>query len=451
MRMRLPWVIVGTAVLLLFNLSASAQQNSVPDEPSLTVRITPEKPYLQEEILQVIRLIAPHPFEELELELSPIEGAETITLQQPKNRKFETYGGEGYLYETSRAIFPTRSGPLDVPAVRIIGSIGVGRDETEAFDLRSEGRVFDIRPPPQSFSEDWWLVARSVEIEETWSKPLDELRVGDDVTRRITATVAGVTGAHLPELEQGRSSGITVLPGRTERETEVTPAGVVGHISRSFDIRIDVDRPINISPVRVVWWNTGTEIERRTAARAVRIEPLPRDVDKLVAGLMEEAAAERTGGRYGIAAIGLAALVAAMAFAFWLLRSAKRIRPEDRALFRSLSQDDRPETALRALFEWGGAVFPDRRPASLESIAEALGPEAKERIDTLQRSLFGHDPEPVDTARLAQEIVTLAQRNRRRPLADLLLVWAERLLGPKRSLPSIGGELAEGVRRGSGR
>ncbi|MGI9502420.1 MAG: hypothetical protein ACR2RE_05120, partial [Geminicoccaceae bacterium] len=270
------------AVMVAAVPCAIAQENSVPENPTLTVRITPPKPYLQEEIVQVIRVIARHPFEELVLDLPTVECAEIITLQQPKNRKFSTYGGEGYIFETSRAIFPKQSGELEIPTVRVSGSVGVSRNEKEPFALRSEATILDVRPPPTAFSEDWWLIARDIKIDQGWSEPLDDIRVGDRVTRSITVTAAGVTGAHLPELEQGRSQGLTVLPGQTERRTEITPAGVIGTIRRSFEIRVDVDQPINIRPVRVVWWNTSTEIERRSAAPAVRLEPLPRDVEKLV-------------------------------------------------------------------------------------------------------------------------------------------------------------------------
>ena len=275
---------LSCTVLMLGLTTVIAQENSVPEEPTLTVRITPPKPYLQEEIVQVIRVIARYPFEELVLDLPSVDDAEIITLQQPKNRKFSTYGGEGYIYETSRVIFPKRSGELKIPTVRVSGSVDISRKEKKPFALRNEATVLDVRPPPSTFSEDWWLIARDIKIDQGWSEPLDDIRVGDRVTRSITVTAAGVTGAHLPELEHGRSEGLTILPGQIERKTEITKAGVIGTISRSFDIRVDVDQPINISPVRVVWWNTSTEIERQSATPAVRLEPLPRDVDKLVSG-----------------------------------------------------------------------------------------------------------------------------------------------------------------------
>lgn len=427
---------------------AIAQENSVPEEPTLTVRITPPKPYLQEEIVQVIRVIAPHPFEELVLDLPPVEDAEVITLQQPRNRKFQTYGGEGYIYETRRAIFPKQSGELRIPPVRISGSIGVSRDEKKPFVLRQDATIMDIRPPPDAFSEDWWLVARQVEIDEGWSKPLETLRVGDRVTRSIEVTVFGATGAHLPELEQGRSTGLKVLPGRTERSTEVTPGGVVGRISRSFDIRIDVDQPINISPVRVVWWNTNNEIEWRSAAPAVRLEPLPRDVEALITDVMSEAAAAHESSRRGIIAIALGGGALIAAWVFWLLRSRQKVRPEDRKLRRSLSEDDNPVSVVRALKSWAALTFPNVPPMTMEQLGQQLGPVAQERIASLQRAAFGSSAPPLDAAGLALDVVRIAQDRRHQSAIKILSKSMNWLLGPDKRLPEIGdGRIGDRITR----
>lgn len=415
----------------------AAQQDSVPEKPTLTVRIAPEKAYLQEQIVQAIMLISPYPFEEIVLDLPPVDNAEIITLQQPKNRKFETYGGEGYIYETSRAIFPKASGPLLIPTVRISGRVALSRDESESFAVRSEAMTLDVRPPPAGFSEPWWLVAQDVQIEEAWSKPLDEIRLGDHVTRAIEVTVDGVTAAHLPELEQGRSRGLTVLPGLSERKTEITPSGIIGKISRTFDIRIDTDQPINISPVRLVWWQTDSETERRSAAPSVRIEPLPRDVEQLVSTLMADAAAARTSSRYGLFLLGFAFAAVALAFAFWAFRYLRRVRPEDRTLHRALAEDGSPEATVRALLAWGEATFPERRPMNLAQIAQKLGPEAEVAVTQLQRMVFGPAPIKGNAADLARNMVALAQNNRRRPLAYLLRDGMDAVLGPRRTLAAI--------------
>ncbi len=438
-------VIMGCSMMLISN-PLLAQENSVPEEPTLIVRITPPKPYLQEEIVQVVRVIAPHPFEELVLDLPTIPDAEIVTLQQPRNRKFQTYGGEGYIYETRRAIFPKKSGELRIPPVRISGSIGISRNEKKPFVLRSEGKVMDVRPPPDAFTEDWWLVARDVKIDQGWSQSLETLRVGDRVTRSISVTVAGVTGAHLPELEQGRSTGLTVLPGRTERSTEITPGGVVGKIERTFDIRVDVDQPINISPVRVVWWNTNTEIERRSAAPAVRLEPLPRDVEGLVSELMTEAAIARDNSRSGIFAIALSSLALLIGLAFYLLKAQQRVRPEDRRLQKTLMKDSSPIGSVRALRTWSEAAFSDERSMSLEELGQRLGPRAEETIARLQQAAFGQSVASTDFTSMALDIIRIAQERRSRPLSDVISGLLDRLLGVSRRLPEIGGTHVERFR-----
>lgn len=420
-----------------------AQENSVPDEPTLVVRITPPKPYLQEEIVQVIRVIAPHPFEELVLDLPPVEDAEMITLQQPRNRKFETYGGEGYIYETRRAIFPKKSGELRIPPVRISGSIGVSRDEKKPFALRSEATVLDVRPPPDAFSDDWWLIAREVTIDQGWSQSLETLRVGDRVTRSIAVTVAGATGAHLPELEQGRSTGLTVLPGRTERSTEITPGGVIGKIERSFDIRVDVDQPINISPVRVVWWNTSSEIERRSAAPAVRLEPLPRDVEGLVSEIMTEAAIARDSSRSGIIVIALGSSALLIGLVFWLLRARQKVRPEDRRLQQALASGAKPIDAVRALKVWSEVAFSNEPSMSLEQLGQRLGPNAETRIARLHEAAFGQSAEAIDATSLAQDVVGIAQERRGQALPNILSGLLDRLVGASGRLPEINGTPVE--------
>ncbi len=416
---------------------ALGQEDTVPEEPMLTVRLSSSDPYLQEEIVQVIRLIAPHPFEELVLDLPPVEGAEIITLQQPKSRKFETYGGEGYLYETSRAIFPKQSGELRIPPVRLSGSIGVSRNEKKAFALREDDKVLNVKPRPPSYSEDWWLVASDVTIEETWSKPLNTLRVGDRVTRAIEVTVDGATGAHLPELEQGRSNGLTILPGRTERTTEISSKGVIGKISRSFEIRVDSDQPINISPVRVVWWNTGDETEQRSAAPAVRLEPLPRDVEKLISDTMATAATERDRSRRGILAVILGLGAALLALAFWLIKTGRQVRPEDRQLQRDVLADGRPINTVRALHRWKETALPNEPMITSEVLGKRFGPNAEQHLVSLQRAAFGRQAEPVDAASLALDVVKIAQQHRQQDTRETIARWLDYILGRVLRLPDI--------------
>lgn len=430
--------LLAVVALLALGLPGHAQDTqTVPEKPTLTVRLIPPTPYLQEQIIQTVRVVAADVFEELVLDLPPVEGADVITLQQPKTRKFATYGGEGYIYETRRAIFPRASGQFEIPPVRVSGSIAVGRDEREDFALRQEGVTLDIRPPPADFSEAAWLVARRVEIEEQWSKPLEELRVGDHVTRTVEAVATGVTGSHLPELDHGRSTGLTILPGQTRRSTEVTDDGVIGKIERSFEIRIDIDQPINISPVRVVWWNTDTEIEWRSVAKSVRIEPLPRDVEALVQGLMAEAEETHAAGRYGIMAMtGLGALGLILLLARLLVGRRQRL-PQDQDLLHAVRANPTPLAAVSALHSWAGSTLGWNKPISLDRLRQHLGGNAAHHLEALQRAAFGQVGQNVDVVDAIRAIIAQAQCYRSRSISEAFFGLARSVVGPKQHLPVI--------------
>jgi hypothetical protein len=282
-------------------------------------------------------------------------------------------------------------------------------------------------------------VARRVEIDEHWSRPLEELRVGDHVTRTVEATVAGVTGGHLPELDHGRSQGLTILPGQTRRSTEIDANEVIGRISRSFELRIDSDQPINISPVRLVWWNTDTEIEWRSAAKATRLEPLPRDVDGLVRALMTEAREAHRTGRYGITAmIALFGIGLFLALALLVMATRKR-SPEDRALLDAIRENPQPINGVRALLAWGETVFPGHHPLSLERLGQRLGKEAGRHLADLQRAAFGPGARSIDVLDVTESIIAEARRRRGRDLLDIGIDAVDHLIGPKRHLPEIGG------------
>lgn len=447
--MRAPVIKIALAAItmLIGHTPTHAQdaqdRQTVPDKPELTVRVVPPEPYLQEQIIQTIRVVAAHAFEELVLDLPPVEGADIITLQQPKTRKFKTYGGEGYIYETRRAIFPKASGELRLAPVRVSGSVGISREEKESFALKSKPVLLDIKPPPGDFSAPTWVVARKVEIEEHWSKPLDQLRVGDHVTHTVKALVTGVTGAHLPELDHGRSTGLTILPGQSERSTEVTPNEVIGKIRRSFELRVDVDQPINISPVRLVWWNTDTEIEWRSAAKAVRLEPLPRDVESLVQTLMDEARETHKAGRYGVMALTILGGLALAAVAIWLLTRRRRHSPEDRVLLEAMSENPDPIKAVSAFLAWGEAAFPEdgsqNHPMSLERLSQKLGAPAGHHLNMLQKAAFAPSDEDVDMLDLAKKVIAAVRSQRGRSLSDIQTGIARHLLGPKQHLPRIDG------------
>jgi hypothetical protein len=404
----------------------------VGDRPALTVRIEPARPWLQGQVIQAVRLISPDPFTELTLDLPPVEGASAVTLVPPKSRPFQNYGGAGFIFETVRALFPAASGPLRIPPVTLVGRTDQGRGETAGFSLASAPEVIEVRPPPEGLAADGWLVAARVEISQRWSMPLDRLRVGDSFRREILVRAEGVTGEHLAPLEHDPPTGLAVLPGALTRSTEITPTGAIGHLGQTFELRVEEDRPINLAPIRLAWWDSGAAVPRVAVLKAARIEPLPRDREALVSRLMAAAEMARAAQLHKVLALLAAAVLSGLGLAIWLRRVSRREALTDRRLRRAIRGAETPLAAEKLIRAWARERYPDLRPVSLAVLADRFGGTPGRLLLALEAAAFGDAPLPAPPAAIVRATITAARRTRRRNQS--LAAW---LLGPKAMLPKL--------------
>ncbi len=286
--------------------------------PELTVLVTPVEPWLQQQVVQSIRLESALPFDALEVHLGDVEGAEIVELVRPSVREFESWGVRGHVYETSRAIFPTRSGPLRLPAVHIVGATSDRSGRVEPFERRGEPVALEVRPRAGDLDERDWLVASAVTMSEQWSTPPAALRTGQIATRTLRVRAAGVAGEHIPPLTMPVSQGIEVAAHEPVRRTEITDIGLVGYLEQTFDVRVATAQTTDISGIYLPWWHGAAGTAQRATARAYRIEPLPADVEGMVKNLLAEARVrhesrqrELLHGLYGVAGLLVLLLVLA--------------------------------------------------------------------------------------------------------------------------------------------
>lgn len=418
--------------LCLFAVATAHAQEQRFDRPELTVRVSPAKPYVQEQIVHSIRLVSAHTFAALEVDIPEVADAETIVVMQPDVRPFRSYGVEGVIYETTRVIFPEKSGTLHIPGINIKGAISVTGQKVE-FERQSEAIEMPVAVVPSVYEGDWWLVSALAEITEQYETPLDVVRVGDTVRRNITVTAKGSTGEHIPDLRMRPSRGLTILPGIAQRRTEKSSAGVTGILEQPFDITIVESQPVDFGPVRLVWWDAEADAGRRSAARAVRIEPLPRDVKALKARLMQRAHARLSSSRISLIAAALSVLGILLGALFIL--STRRLLTHDRELLRVARSSPTATVAVQALYRWSEKSFPEMVEVSIASINRHVGPKLSEQIEMLSRQAYSQQQADIDFNQLARRLIQFRQhRNSQaaklRPLVNLLL-------GRSNGLPTI--------------
>ncbi|MEM7188604.1 MAG: hypothetical protein AAF439_03250, partial [Pseudomonadota bacterium] len=246
--------------LIPFNALAYQEDIGFGEEPKLSVIVSPTNArngsaYLQEELLLTVRVASIYPFEALDVDIPTINDATINTLVRAKTRKVRSYAGAGYIWETVIAVYPDASGTLTIPSITATVQIEPEKDQPLSFTDQSPPKPIIIRGIPARFDELWWLVSRKVTIEESWSKPPDEIRYGDIVRREIKITASGVPHERMPVPEHPRTRGVDILDlGGTARTNE-TAEGVTGVMHHAWDLKMSGDRLLYVAPIGIAYWH----------------------------------------------------------------------------------------------------------------------------------------------------------------------------------------------------
>ncbi|MGV6806818.1 MAG: BatD family protein [bacterium] len=259
--------------------------------------------YVQEQIILTHRLVSRVNLSGYAGEELQLGDAEVVKLSEDQYQK--RVGGVAHLVIESRyAIFPQASGTLNIPSVRF--SVGL-QDPRDPFSgslfsrpskkqfLRSEAKAVEIKPRPSGASLDTWLPSKGVSLTDKWSRPLDEIRVGEPVTRTVTAIAQGLTAAQIPPLNIPESDDFRIYPDQPQLADRQESSGVIGTRSDSFAIVPTKAGELTLPAVTVRWWDTISNQPRETTLAAKTVRVLPAESVRDTSGESPDMAKPETG------------------------------------------------------------------------------------------------------------------------------------------------------------
>jgi hypothetical protein len=386
-----PQIDAGDALVLF---GADADRDSVYVQAQLLLTLT-----LQQAISLDQREVTP-----LEIPNADVEMLEQRTFQRQIN------GRLWQVIELRYAIFPQQSGRLTVPSLSFSGrEILPGRSLLGArlgrrIQIETDPITVEVKPVPQDFPGTVWLPARSLDIEELWSKNPEQLALGDSSTRTLTLRADGLQGSQLPPLDSlnGAPSldGLRFYPGQENIQQLETEAGLTGIREQSEALVPSQPGNWTLPEQRLPWWNTETDSLEyaRVPAREIRVLAPAAASNPTAVDISAALPAVSTGSApawvWGLAAAGwlLSALLAAL---LWQQRYPRGQTPAgatpdtDRRALVSLrlacQQNDAP-AAREALLAWArrqygnSATIADLQGLGDENLAAA--------IDALNRALY---------------------------------------------------------------
>ena len=405
--------------------------------------------YIQEQLLLTHRLYTSVRLSDLGLDPLKVDDA---LMQKVSETQFQkNVAGKNYqVVEIIYALFPQASGKLQIPALRF-SAYEASNNRYGGFSARgnriirnTDAKTIDVMTRPAHIDIDNWMPASSIRLEQQWSSPLDQLKVGEPVTRNISITASGLTGAQIMPLSLSESDDYKVYPDQPQLGDSADAAGVTGIRRESFALVPNRPGEITVPAVSVRWWNSRKQRMQTATLDAVTLQVAAAEVSAMnpynsapnaavgANSLIIEATPEapkslmaelRSSLALQLSVAGnalLLALLLVLLLFVWLGRSSKAAprrdlsglnsaRLELKQLLTNIERAARKSdlVPLRdSLLAWGRCIFPQQKIKTLAEIAALLDHgQLQQQFDLLDQALYNRSSEQQPDLKLLVNLV----------------------------------------------
>ena len=269
-------------------------------------------PYVQQQVKLIVRLY--YRVRLLDGELSdPRPDGDVVFERLGDDKRYETLrDGKRYqVIEREYAMFPQRSGTLNIPPVVFSGraavrqSSGQQRSPRTRMDslmqrffgedpfmddffsgspfgqrgkrivARSPARALRVMPRPKDYKGATWLPAADVELLDSWAENPPRPRVGEPITRTLTLRAKGLEDSQLPEIEIPASDAYSVYPEQATTRNVLQDGWVVGERRQDFTLVPKQAGKLVVPAVSIDWWDTRQDRQRQTVLPRWELSVLP--------------------------------------------------------------------------------------------------------------------------------------------------------------------------------
>ena len=401
--------------------------------------------YIQEQLLLTHRLFTSVRLSDLGLD--PLKADDTVMQKVSETQFQKNVAGKNYqVVEIVYALFPQASGKLQIPALRF-SAYEASNNRYGGFSARgnriirsTDAKTINVRARPDTIDIDNWMPASSIRLDQQWSSPLDQLKVGEPITRNISITAKGLTGAQIMPLSLSESDDYKIYPDQPQLDDSADATGVTGIRRESFALVPNRSGEIILPAVTVRWWDTVRQRMQTAKLEAVTLQVTAAEVSKMDpyniapkppagANTLPRVSAPET--PKSLAAelrsslplqLSLAgnALLMLMLLFFWLRRSStaaprrdlsglNTARLELKQLITNIERAGRKSdlAPLRdSILAWGRCIFPQQKIKALAEIATLLhDTELQQQFDLLDQALYNNGSEQQPDLKLLVNLI----------------------------------------------
>ncbi len=390
----------------------------------LEVDAQPRSPYVQQQVIYTIRLVAAVVTADERLSEPRLLSGEAVVEQLGDRKIFTVQRGNRTLrvIESSYAIFPQKSGPLELDKIQALvrifdtssGQWSLLSRRPSEFRLDGDGLTLEVRPLPASYPANHWLPAARLQLEEGVTD--GPYRVGEPFTRSVRLLAQGLTSGQLPEIPLPVPATLKAYPDRPVFTDQAGQDGLSGSREQRIAYIPVAPGELVIPALRVAWWNTNED--------RLEYAELPRRVLNILPPLQTDEA-PGTSQTYGsqiapgqLDSAPVWKITTALAVLAWLITLLAWMRGKNRnstgpqkpaaarktqsrkallAALRAACQAGNPRQAKDSLLRYLQADFPGVNAVQTLARLEARQPGLAQEISQLDRIIFGPAADPATT------------------------------------------------------
>jgi hypothetical protein len=261
----------SNSIEIFVSKETSSQTAPQSDAIFIETDIDKQEIYVQEQLVFTLRILIAV---DAELQASKLKLDDAVVEDLDTSQFRKVINGKSYrVVEQKYAVFPQKSGTLEIPSLLVKAALPQQRRFNDSFDpfgslfapgktlaVRSSSKTVKVKEKPEKYpAGEEWLPSDKLSIAEEWSKEPENLEVGESVTVNITLTAEGLPGAKLPPITLPELEGLKLYQSKAEVENQVRPDGVSG--VRKESIALIQVKPGNIGmpEIRIPWWNKKNE------------------------------------------------------------------------------------------------------------------------------------------------------------------------------------------------
>lgn len=410
-----------------------------------------ESVYVQQQLIYTLRI-----FQSIQLENMNISEPEfdNAAMEKMEQNSFQRrIGNTPYrVHELRYAIFPQETGELIIP--EMVFTANQVETKRSAFSLPGQGKAIrniskqhtiEVKAPPTDYGEGLWLPAESVELVETWSKSLDDVRVGDSITRSITLNAKGLLKSQLPPFQMAELPSANTYPDQGQSETTTTNQSVTSNRTDNIAIIPTQAGTLNLPEIRIKWWNTKENSVEETVISEHSIlvkpaientqgdsQPLAVDHSQTGSPIARQAVAdENLHSLYWQLSTLFFAVAWIATLLVWRVRTPLKAKSEEKhndviqpnmtekSAFKTLEnacQNNDIADIRVSIISWAKCYWPEENTKTLQDVDSLCGSmQLKEALRELDKRLYGNNSDsPWHSKNLLESLTQLRDKNKQK-------------------------------------